>query len=82
MHQFTYSMPHAQELLELVNNREYCKQRLGIEELDWGVLEAHFNRSQNALRKKYWMLSKAQTAAMSGGRCGGENGRRFPGLMQ
>lgn len=53
---------HEKELLELVNNREYCKQRLGIEELDWGVLEQHFNRSQNALRKKYWMLTKAQQA--------------------
>ena len=26
------------------------------------VLERHFGRSQNAVRKKYWMLSKAQQA--------------------
>lgn len=38
---------------------EYRRLKLGSEELDWQALEAHFNRSQNALRKKYWMLSKA-----------------------
>lgn len=59
---FLCSFP-PQELLELVNNREYCKAVLGCDELDWSLLERHFNRSQNALRKKYWMLSKAQQAA-------------------
>lgn len=38
---------------------EYRRLKLGSEELDWQALEAHFRRSQNALRKKYWMLSKA-----------------------
>ena len=45
------------ELLKLVEDREYRREVVGTEELDWGKLEAHFpNRSQNALRKKYWSI--------------------------
>ncbi|KFM23480.1 hypothetical protein F751_4362 [Auxenochlorella protothecoides] len=47
------------ELLRFVGDGEYRRLKLGSEELDWQALEAHFRRSQNALRKKYWMLSKA-----------------------
>ncbi|GAB4813154.1 hypothetical protein N2152v2_000200 [Parachlorella kessleri] len=67
-----------QELLELVNNREYCKQRLGTEDLDWTLLEQHFNRSQNALRKKYWMLSKQQQAAQAQ-QAGAQQAQQQPG---
>ncbi|KDD71214.1 hypothetical protein H632_c5542p0, partial [Helicosporidium sp. ATCC 50920] len=47
------------ELQRLVSDPDYRRLKLGSEELDWPQLEARFRRSQNALRKKYWMLSKA-----------------------
>lgn len=47
-----------QELMQMVSDTEYRREKLGTEELDWAKLETYFNRSQNALRKKFWMLSK------------------------
>lgn len=46
------------ELKRLMDDVEYRTQKFGIAELDWTKLEEHFGRSQNALRKKYWMLSR------------------------
>ena len=47
-----------QELMQMVSDTEYRREKLGTDELDWAKLETYFNRSQNALRKKFWMLSK------------------------
>ena len=46
------------ELLRMVQEPEYRREKLGSSELDWISMETYFNRSQNALRKKFWVLSK------------------------
>lgn len=46
------------DLLRMVNDRDYRIEKLGTEDMEWPKLEQYFNRSQNALRKKLWMLSK------------------------
>jgi hypothetical protein len=48
------------ELMQMVSDDKYRMEKLGIEELDWAKMESYFNRSANALRKKFWSLSKNQ----------------------
>ncbi|KAL4443426.1 hypothetical protein ABPG75_011163 [Micractinium tetrahymenae] len=48
------------ELVQLAEDPCYRLEKLGSEELDWGKVAAYFGpaRSQNAVRKKYWQLTK------------------------
>jgi len=48
------------ELMQIVSDDKYRLEKLGVEELDWAKMESYFNRSANALRKKFWSLSKNQ----------------------
>jgi hypothetical protein len=48
------------ELMQMVQNEEYRREKIGCDELDWQKMERYFNRSANALRKKFWSLSKNQ----------------------
>ena len=48
------------ELMQMVKDPEYRREKLGTEELDWEKMVIIFNRTANALRKKFWSLSKAQ----------------------
>lgn len=59
-----------QELLRIATDKEYRMETIGTEELDWAKLEAHFNRTANALRKKCWVLTKGK--AGTPGRSGPE----------
>lgn len=46
------------ELLKIVDDSAYRLKKLKTQEMSWSHLEQYFKRSQNALRKKYWTLSK------------------------
>lgn len=47
-----------EELFKLIHNEEYRFSTTGSVKLDWRKLEEHFGRSQNALRKKHWLMAK------------------------
>lgn len=47
-----------EELFKLIQNEEYRISTIGSAKLDWRKLEEHFGRSQNALRKKHWLIVK------------------------
>jgi hypothetical protein len=63
-----------QELMRMSADREYRLDKLGCEDMDWAKLEIYFNRSQNALRKKFWMLSKGRSSGSGGGGSGSGSG--------
>ena len=44
------------ELMQIMMDKKYRKEKLGTEELNWTKMEMHFERSKNAMRKKYWLL--------------------------
>jgi hypothetical protein len=48
------------ELIQMVSDDNYRREKLGSDELDWNKMESYFDRSANALRKKFWSLSKNQ----------------------
>lgn len=47
-----------EELFKLVHDEAYRLSITGSVKLDWRRLEEHFGRSQNALRKKHWLMVK------------------------
>lgn len=47
-----------QELVRLVKNEGYRKKVLGSKLLNWKKIANHFGRTESALRKKVWLLTK------------------------
>eukprot|EP00890_Picochlorum_soloecismus_P004645 jgi/Picsp_1/5181/NSC_02544-R1_hypothetical protein CHLNCDRAFT_141953 [Chlorella variabilis] len=56
------------ELMRIIDDEKFRYAKLGAKNLDWARMEIYFNRSQNALRKKYWVLTNIRN-----------NGGRIPG---
>jgi hypothetical protein len=54
-----------QELLLLVKDEDYRKDIIGSDILDWKKIAAHFDRTESALRKKIWLLTKKPLSGKS-----------------
>lgn len=47
-----------QELVRLVKDEAFRKEVFGCSKIDWRKIAQHFNRTESALRKKIWVLTK------------------------
>jgi hypothetical protein len=57
------------ELMRIIDDDKYRYSKIGTRLLDWSRMEIYFNRSQNALRKKFWVLTNIRK---TGGRIPGD----------
>jgi len=57
------------ELMRIIDDEKFRYAKLGTHNVDWARMEIYFNRSQNALRKKYWVLTNIRNR---GGRIPGD----------
>ena len=48
-----WSPAEVQELIKLVEDKDYCMRKLGIDHADWKVLGKHFGRSHESVSYKY-----------------------------
>ena len=48
------------ELMRIIDDEVYRYSKIGTRLLDWSRMEIYFNRSQNALRKKFWVLTNVR----------------------